>query len=369
VVATNPDVKALSDDVIASLQDPNPSAFDRARMGLQLYDNNSSDAWAAALDRVGQTKVGWIKIQVNWASLQPDGPGGLGGTIDSFDSALAAARGRGLRVMLSIAKAPGWARGGNSDGSGPPDDPQMLGDFITLLLARVGGNVNAIEVWNEPNLRGEWNLAALPFDGGGYMQLFQPAYKAIRAYSPTMTIITAGLAPTYTSERSVDDRTYLRQMYAAGLASMLDVVIGVHPYGWGNSAIARCCDPVDDRGWDDNSRFFFLQTLEEYRSIQLENTHDVQLWVTEFGWATWEGLPGDPPEGWMAYNTPVDQSNHTLRAFQLAQRLPYVGPMMLWNLNFGTTTAVAGRSSFAGYSLLFENGTMRPLFGSLVPTS
>ena len=369
VVTTNPDVKKLSDDIIASVTDPNPAAFDRTRMGLQLYQNNDTSAWGAALERVSQTKVGWIKIQVSWAAVQPDGPNSLGGTIDTLDQDLAAARGRGLRILLSVAKAPGWARGGNSDGSGPPDDPATLGTFLTLLLARVGSNVDAIEIWNEPNLRSEWDLSALPFDGSGYMQLFQAGYKAIRAFSPTMTIVTAGLAPTYTSARSVDDRTYLRQMYAAGLSSMLDIVIGVHPYGWGNSPILRCCDAVQDRGWDDNSRFFFLQTLEEYRSIQLENTHDVKMWVTEFGWATWADLPGDPPEAWMAYNTAVDQANYTLRAFQLGQRLPYVGPMFLWNLNFGTTTAIAGRSSFAGYSLLLENGIMRPLFGSLVPTS
>ena len=368
-VTTNPDVKALSDDVIASLGDLNPSAFDRTRMGLQLYQNNDATAWSAALDRVGQVKMGWIKVQVNWATLQPDGPGSLGGTIASFEQDLAAARARGARIMISVAKAPGWARGGNSDGSGPPDDPQTLADFLSLLLARVGTNVDAIEVWNEPNLRTEWNLASLPFDGSGYMQLFQPAYTAIRAFSPSMTIVTAGLAPTYTSERSVDDRAYLRQMYAAGLSGFLDVVIGVHPYGWGNSPILRCCDAVDGRGWDDNSRFYFLQTLEEYRSIQLENTHDVKMWITEFGWATWEGLAGDPPEPWMAYNTPVDQSNYTLRAFQLGQRLPYMGSMMLWNLNFGTLTAISGRSPFAGYSLILENGVMRPAFGSLIPTS
>jgi serine/threonine protein kinase/pSer/pThr/pTyr-binding forkhead associated (FHA) protein len=361
-VAPNPNIIAALDAAIANSPQITSVGLDRSRMGVQL---NTDANWQTALDQVGNLGVGWIKIQVNWEQMQPNAPGQVSSAMETLENNLRTADARGYKILLGIAKAPRWSRS-VIDQDGPPDRPQVLADFLTLLLTRTGGIVDAIEVWNEPNFKLEWN-GTLPFTGEGYMQLFLPTYNAIKATAPNVKIIVAGLAPTTDTVGSIDDRKFLRQMYAAGLGNLGDVVVGIHPYGWGNAPEVSCCNLIEGRGWDDNRRFFFRDTLTDYRTIMLENNHAVPLWVTEFGWATWADLPGDAPEPWIGYNTLIDQANYTIRAFQMGQKLDFVGPMILWNLNFGSQQLITSRNSFAAYSLFIEGTGMRPVFGSLVP--
>ena len=174
-----------------------------------------------------------------------------------------------------------------------------------MLLDKLGPYIDAIEIWNEPNLKREWS-GSHTFDGAGYIELFRVGHDAVRAYSPNITVITAGLAPTGNVDNtSVNDRTFLRQMYQAGLAGYNDIAIGIHPYSWGNPPDFVCCNNVDGQGWDDRPQLFFLQTISDYSEIVRANGHNAQMWVTEFGWATWDGYPTDPPDSWMHYNSPL----------------------------------------------------------------
>src|SRR5690606_13880628 len=122
----------------------------------------------------------------------------FGAEMQLFERQIEALKRAGFNVLLSVAKAPTWARSNQSE-DGPPDNPEVLAEFIRFMLndTKVGLSTDAIEVWNEPNLIREWR-GTLPFNGAGYMGLFSSAYNAIRAYSPEMTIVTAGLAPTGT---------------------------------------------------------------------------------------------------------------------------------------------------------------------------
>jgi hypothetical protein len=352
---------------------PSPTPYptlDGDRIGLQLDSNLDFESWERLIaDRAVPTGVGWIKIQVNWAFLQPDGPDDWNPQMQLFERQIEQAARPGFNILLSIAKAPSWTRTDLTE-DGPPDDPQELADFIAFMLGtKIGPVTSAIEVWNEPNLIREWR-GTLPHNGAGYMTLFRPAYDAIRAYSPDITIVTAGLAPTSTFEGAVDDRDFLRQMYQAGLSSYTDVVIGIHPYGWGNPPDARCCgEPDEEPGWDEDPHFFFYENIEEMRQIMNENGHQtVPLWITEFGWATWDGMPNEAPELWMTYNTAQEQANYTVRALEIGlQERDDIGVMILWNLNFANPFIVEQRSEIAGYSLL--NPAIfpqeRPLYNAL----
>lgn len=341
-------------------------ALNQDQLGIQLYYNVNNDEWFQLLRRTDPLALGWIKVQANWEFLQPDHPDQFDTAFSIFESHIQRAHNDGYRVLVSIAKAPDWARGGVTDQDGPPADTTALSYFIDFMLNRMGGQITAIEVWNEPNLSREW-IGGLDWSGGGYMDLFRVAYDTIRARYPEMPIITAGLAPTQ-GPGAIDDRLFLQQMYDAGLADSYyqNVAIGVHPYGWGNPPDSRCCDNIEGRGWDDNPRFFFLNTLEDYRNIMVTNGHStVQMWGTEFGWATWSGLPNEAPDPWMTYNTPEQQAEYTLRAFELAQELDYVGPMFLWNLNFANETLIEQRNEMVGYSILIPGLPIRPIYDAL----
>jgi hypothetical protein len=57
------------------------------------------------------------------------------------------------------------------------------------------------------------------------------------------------------------------------------------------------------------------------------------------------------------------QAVYTLRAYELGQEWPWVGPMMLWNLNFAPW--LGPQFSESGYSLLRPDGTPRPAYLAL----
>lgn len=353
-------------------------------IGIQLDINLSQDDWNYSMGRIEQLGIHWVKVQLSWRDMQPNGRDDRDNEFfRRVEQYLEDASRRGLDVMISIAKAPTWARSNQTE-DGPPDNPADLANFLTVLfeevnpgLARdmIGEYIDAVEIWNEPNLIREWQ-GTLPFSGAGYMQLFAPAYQAIRAYSSTIPIITAGLAPTANTAGSIEDREYLRQMYAAGLANYADVVIGAHPYGWGNPPDATCCG---SNGWDEVPQFYFGDTMRQYHEIMLSNGHNVEIWITEFGYATWDGFPGDPPpdSAWMRFNDRWAQGGYTIRALQIAEEMGYVGPVFLWNLNFATLTGlIENRDERVAYSIIIPGSgcnvsvgsserTERPLFWML----
>ncbi len=362
--------------------------LDPNQVGEQLDINLSQDDWAYAMRMMEQAGVKWLKVQLPWKDMQPEGPGARN---DEFfqrvEQYLEDASRRGFSVMVSVVKAPVWARSTQAE-DGPPDNPQDLANFISLVLTEIsadaqrpilGDYIDAVEVWNEPNLMREWQ-GTLPFSGAGYMQLFAPAYQAVRAYSSTIAVVTGGLAPTSTSGFSVDDRDYLSQMFAAGLGGYNDVSVGVHPYSWGNAPDAVCCNTVDGQGWDDDPHFFFADTMREYRQIAANNGRaGMLMWVTELGWASWDGFPGALPGGddWMAYNDRWDQGFNTIRALEIGQSSPDVIGTILWNLNFATLAGmIDNRDERAAYSMLVpgtacnvdptdENRTERPVYWML----
>lgn len=360
---------------------PSPTplpGLDPSEMGVQVHSLLDQDDWNEVLRLTDQLNLGWAKVQIDWNLLEPN-PGEISTDFRRQELYIESLKQRGMKVLVSVAKAPAWARSNQAE-SGPPDDPQALVNFLNLMMQEFGNAIDAIEIWNEPNLLREWQ--GRPLNGAEYMRYFTPAYQAINAYSDSMRnhpqeprstpiiVVTAGLAPTTNTDSSVDDRTYLRQMYGAGLGQFRDnIAIGAHPFPWGNPPDARCCNAVADQGWDDAPQFFFMQTLEDYRDIMVNNGHqNVQLWATEFGWATWDEFPGDPPEPWMNYTDKWQQAANTLRAFEIGQDTDYIGVMILWNMNFAWLPGlVDNRDERAAYSLLTRLSPQqeRPLYWML----
>jgi len=282
------------------------------------------------------------------------------------------AYGLDLRVLVSIAKAPDWARS-TTEEDGPPSDPQALAALLTRMLEHIDRDifgkhpVTAIEVWNEPNLRREWN--GNPLNGADYMRYFDAAYHAIRAApggEGITAVVTAGLAPTGINDgvSAVDDRVYLRQMYQAGLANPAyqNIAIGIHPYSAWNAPDAHWCGQAQcsDRGYDNHPSFFFANTIEDYHNIMVEFGDTTrQMWPTEFGWGTYDGLhysdgtPAQSPEGFPYYDyiDAWDMANYVMRAYEIGQTTPWIGVMFLWNLNFADPYYVDNRDPRAAYAV------------------
>jgi hypothetical protein len=320
-------------------------------MGIQVYAAVEVDRWWGLVDRAQFMGFKWIKFQVSWKEIEPETKGQFAPKFNVLKDHLFYAGQRGFKMLLSVVNAPDWARPADARGKldGPPANPQDYADFIAALLDGWDRSyIHAIELWNEPNLAREWTGA--PMTPASYRQYFNVAYNTIRARSTDIVIITAGLAPTGDSAVSVDDRRWLQGLYATGLPlNDPNLVIGIHPYPWANTPDARCC-PAQKQGWDDQRYFFFLDTIYDYRQIMVANNHaNGKLWATEFGWSTYDGLhvgshidgpPAMPAaDPWMNRITERQQAEYTIRAFELAQTgdlAAFMGPMVLWNMNFAT---------------------------------
>jgi len=90
-----------------------------------------------------------------------------------------------------------------------------------------------------------------------------------------------------------------------------------------------------------------------------------RLWPTEFGWASVHGLgaPPAPNYEYAADNTEEEQAQWIEQAYQMAKEWGWVGPMFLWNLNFGP--ACGPQDEKSAFGILYHNWNPRPAFTRL----
>ncbi|MBN1284301.1 MAG: cellulase family glycosylhydrolase [Anaerolineae bacterium] len=350
--------------------------------GVQIHPLISEQDMQDLLRRV-KFDIGarWVKFQVEWELLQPQ-PDQRGKEWWLINEHVQYAYDNGFQVLISIVSAPDWTRSPVDlpeypdtpyPLEGPPDDYQLYANFVNDMAQGFANRIDAIEIWNEPNLQREW--FGKPLGGDEYMRMFDVVYRTVRAGSnPGIMLVTAAPAPTGINDRvtAIDDRQFIREMYAAGLANYdQNVALGVHPYGWGNPPSWTCaanCNTNPDWSWDDQPTFFFLDTLNDYHAIMEQygdTTH--KMWVTEFGWPTFDGfgVAPDPAFGYYNYVSEQDQGQHIVEALAYAESQPYIEKMFLWNVNWAIFQGYDGigpTEQEAGYAIIRPDGSPRPAY-------
>ncbi len=315
--------------------------------------------------QVQQLGMGWVKLDVRWKDIEPvqgqPNFSALDTAVNAFDAA-------GINILLTVTTAPDWARGDNPVEDGPPADFGAFSNFMTALVSRYAGRVDAYEIWSEQNLRREWNSSTYPISAEHYVDLLSVAYQAVKALDPNAMVITGGLAPTGFNDgvNAINDRVYLQDMYSNGVEAVSDA-IGAHPNGWANPPDARCCEPTEGvlTHYEDET-FYFLETLEDYRAIMVRNGDgNTPIWVTRFGWGSSEGLtPPNDTFVFVSYTSLTEQATYIPQAYELGRELGYVGPMFLFNLN--GCQSQPSRIEFCYFSLVNPDGSLRPAYSTIL---
>lgn len=310
------------------------------------------DPWSGDLGlAVNATRgagFGWVKIQLPWREIERDHKGDF--KWSAADGVVDQISGSGLNLLLSVVKAPNWARKGESDlrVDGPPANAQDIADFLGAVAGRYKGKVKAIEVWNEQNLGREWGNE--PLDAGRYVDMLCRSYRAIKAADPQMLVISGAPTPTGWNDgrMAIDDVVYVAQMYQRGCKACMDG-LGAHPSGYNNPPDARYgySNPQEPE-FKGHSSFFFQETMLRYRNIMLASgdSHK-RIWPTEFGWAS-----ATSPSAGYEYARDVtyeEQAQYLVRAYQMMKQWGWVGPALAWNLNFGLTAPGTEMAQFAIY--------------------
>ena len=316
---------------------------------------------AANIGHIKTLGFNWVKFQMAWKHVE-SAPNDFSWAL--WDQLADAYSANGIQILLSIPKAPDWARPFDDDKSveGPPQDPAKYAEFVARVADRYRGRVQAIEIWNEQNLWYEAGGAGR-INAANYVQLLQLSYQAIKSVNPDMIVVSGGLTPAGNiGDLAIDDIDYLQQMYNNGAKGFFDAV-GAHPSGY-NCPAGGDWRTIDDpsalnfRGTFDNRHhsWCFRGTMEGYREVMVANGDgDKAIIPTEFGWA----VSHQPHVGYeyAADNTPEEQAQWIVEAYQFGKNWGWVGPMFLWNLDYGVT---APGTELADFGILNT-----PAFGAL----
>ncbi|MEP7288538.1 MAG: beta-galactosidase [Chloroflexota bacterium] len=319
-------------------------------LGIAVQDNPDPNVYKVWVDMAGkQLKLNWVKTQVVWRDVEA-----VKGKIDwtAMDVSIKMLHAANIKVLLAVAKAPNWARDKNAPTDkpgvldGPPSNPQDYADFLTAILQRYPGMINAIEVWNEVNLDREWSTAPQQLDPARYVSLLKAAHDAIKAADPNVIVVTSALSPTGANNgvNYVDDFVYMDKLIKAGMLNYADCV-GAHHNGLNvppdadYKNIPERTPRAKYRGpWENpNHSWSFKSTIMGYADKVKAAGSNLKLCVTEFGWPTADGLTGNLRSGFefVKDNTIVDQANFTELAITEMQQWGFVRLAIVFNLNYG----------------------------------
>lgn len=261
------------------------------------------------------------------------------------DFAVRAANYYGLGIIIRLDHPPDWAIRPVTGRGMPPIDLAAYADFVATVARRYRGQVQGYIVWNEPNLSLEW--AGRPPDAAAYTALLCRAYLALKVADPTVTVVSAGLAPTNGGDAALDDRLFLQEMFKAGAEACFDA-LGAHAYGFGHP-------PDAPHGAHAGLNLARLADLREVAVKYGRSTKPV--WLTELGWTT----AGVGADAWQTVSV-EQQANYLAGAWQrIVDEWPWVQVVTVWKLSQGLPET----DEMAGYSLLSADGSPKPAYDAL----
>jgi CDP-paratose 2-epimerase len=143
--------------------------------------------------------------------------------------------------------------------SAPPWDPKAYGDFIDVLITRLGHCFEWIELWNEPDRLSEWDRTLDPHWQTFCAMVGGAAYWAQRRGKRTLL---AGL--------NVYDPNWLELMFRRGVMQYIDAV-GVHGY-----------PGTHESSWEN-----WNAVVQSVQQILTQHRSGAEIWISATGYSTW----------------------------------------------------------------------------------
>ncbi|GAA3824121.1 cellulase family glycosylhydrolase [Nocardioides panacisoli] len=306
-------------------------------LGVQLSAHHAATSKRAlvVMDHLAAAGASWLRVDVGWATLQPDGPGPFAGWYtDLLDDVLARAHRLGLKVILALWQTPAWASTSGSPYA-PPTHDSDFAEAIGTAAQRWGDDVDAWEVWNEPNFDAFFEGA----DPATYTRLLCAAYPAVKHYDQS-PVLLGGLM--------YNDDDWLREAYEAGAKDCFDGV-ATHPYVGPSNAPPDT--PAVGAKWRLTATPAVRDVMKEYGDARK------QIWITELGWSSGPDSKGNP---WDIPVSPQTQAKFLRQAVELVRtRYPYVGPIIWYRDVDGRS-----RSYQDGFGLFHPDLTPKPALGA-----
>ena len=311
---------------------------------LQLETDDISKI-GRSLDMIKAGGFGFVRQEFPWQDIEPApkhffDQNGLD-TWLAFDQIVNGAAARGLQIVARVDKAPAWTRQQIYDAidtgdpscperNGPPQNYDDYGDFLTQLATRYKGKLKYYQIWNEPNLHGEWNCQKV--DAAAYTRLLKIAYTRLKAVDPNIVVLAAALSPTDVLEPLNNDRNeldYLDKMYQAGAKNYFDIM-SAQIYGLGYGPDYRYVEP--DLRYKDFRRTNFSRTWLLHDVMVQNGDTQKSVWASEYGWVSIPpNWPGNYQQNWGNSIDEQTQANYLVGGLERArQEWPWLGVTNVW---------------------------------------
>jgi len=267
----------------------------------------------------------------------------------------------GIGIMARVDTIPQWARPQTDDfkayDKGPPQDFNNYANFVGAIAARYKGRINHFQVWNEPNLNGEWG--GKPISPEQYGLLLKYTAEKVKAISPTALIVTAGLAQTTeggVKTNNLNELNFIDRLYKSGAKPYFDI-LSVMDYGLGDS-------PEDRRVGPERTNFSRLLLARE---VMVRNGDEQKpIWVSEYGWLSlpqgWQGQPGT----WGKSVDEETQARWTIEGLNRMQReWPWVTNVFVWGFRWVERPEDTGTDPSRYFEVVDHDFTPRPAYLAL----
>jgi polysaccharide biosynthesis protein PslG len=327
---------AQTGDESASLPSSTSAAVYRAaspEYGMHLFVLGDSAGAQRDFEKLAALRFTWQKSMLPWRVIEPE-RGNF--QWDAADQLVQASSAAGIKLIARVDSPPDWARS-NRGFTGPPDRLEDFEAFVFALVDRYRpgselGTIDAIEIWNEPNLDREWGGFTIDrLAARQYVNLLCAGNRAAKRANPDIVTISAALSPTGTTNgRAMDDVIYLGWLYDVGMRPCFDV-LGAHGVGYKAPPwISPEEIAANKQLWGGHASFGFRR-VEQLRQVMVRyGDANKQIWLTEFGWTS------DPIHQSYAWHRVTEQqkAEYIVGAFQWAAThwRPWIGVMVVWNM-------------------------------------
>jgi hypothetical protein len=292
-------------------------------------------------DKATALGADWVRVWALWSDLEPAPGQYTEHLIGQLNDKVDALEARGIKVLVVVHHSPAWAGGGTT-----PPDPGRFARFMAHMAQRVP-NVDAWELWNEPDSQEFWAGAPQP---AAYAAVVRAAYPAIKAVQPNDVVVLGGLVG--------NDYDFLQGLYATGARGSFDAV-AVH-------TDTACLTNGPGHYYRDERGRIGRYTFSAYREVHqvmADNGDGAKpIWMTEIGWNTQSTRRGSCNVGRWARQKRMGVSKHRQARFlRAAYRCiaadPYVG-VAFW---FGIQDIPAPLTRHArGFGLYGGKGEAKP---------
>lgn len=316
------------------------------RLGVCTHFSQGWD-YARLMPLVEKAGLGWIRDDVGWESIESKK-----GTYHVPESTMAwirSAHENRVRVLAIL-------NGGNRLYA-DRYDPEAYARCAAWMAKNLAGDIDGIEILNEPNNFGFSKYYGGQHDGEGdspwvakYVALMNAAATAIKAANPKMPVIGLGAGAPVSYKQ-----------LALGVSPAVDALAD-HPYSnhsppeW---VPGNAMDQMKHFGFaTTDERGTFASLVRGFQEQSAKHHGPRQIWLTEWGYSTFQPLTADQFSGF----TESAQAKYILRRFAECLGLGVEASFIYDFRDDGGNDTASEHNAEARWGLVRSDGRPKPSF-------